>query len=147
MNEAAVDADRFGQEERILRLFAFMSRHQTYKRGLNTFLNEMMADYRNIGDTEFMQFKNLLFDSINLLSRAAIPELSPKKNWNVCEAAIIGIMTNLERGSFVGEHEIEEASKRYYALINNEDLREGVMQPKKVSTRIDAAIDSYSVLH
>lgn len=134
-----VDDDRFGQEERALRLFAFYFNTVIYKSSLNRFLNDTMHQYRDIEDACFMTFEETLFKALKICVKIVEGESTLKKNWNVCEAVLIGIMTNIVSAEKATDQELNSAYKSFYDAVDAEGLREGLMQPKKVGFRMQTA--------
>lgn len=139
LTEQKVDNDRFGQEEHALRLFAFYKSVESYKKGLNPFLNKMMGDYQNLKAADFAEFQNVLFRAFDIVDEISVSGDTLKKNWNIREALLVGVMKNIDNLSLQDKKFLNARYLQFLKEIWGEEMREGLMQPKKVIFRMNTS--------
>ena len=132
-----IDDDRFGQEERVLRIFAFNRCEEMYEKSLNGFLNDVMSRYKTIDDAEFEKFADRLKKAMKVFRM--IPAECVRKNWNISEAVLIGIMHNQLSAEVAEPQTLQDRYNTFVVKVEAGGIREGLMQPKKVHNRLDLA--------
>lgn len=145
LTEKKVDDDRFGQEERALRLFAFWKNVTSYKSSLNRFLNDTMHSYRNMSNEDFQSFESVLSRALIVCARISEGGDTLKKNWNICEAVLVGIMSNIDTAEHAEDVALNQAYQALFAAVSAEGMREGLMQPGKVKFRMQKAVECFAL--
>ena len=139
LTEQKVDNDRFGQEEHALRLFAFYKGVESYKKGLNHFLNKTMGEHQNVKAADFAEFQNVLFRAFDIVNEISVAGDTLKKNWNIREALLVGVMKNIDNVSLRDKKFLNARYRQFLDEVWGEEMREGLMQPKKVSFRMNTS--------
>ncbi len=138
---------RFTKEELILRFFAFYDQHNEYGGRLAKFLNEYMADNRNIDDAQASEKKVLFDKTIKIVFLKLFDGKAPSKTpISVIEATLVGVAKNIDRLVTIDPNEIKV---KYNALLQHEEfsdqkLSEGLSGKLRVIGRLNAAINAFS---
>ncbi|MBN1637351.1 MAG: DUF262 domain-containing protein [Ignavibacteriales bacterium] len=138
---------RFTKEELILRFFAFYDQYNEYGGRLAKFLNEYMADNRNIDEVQALEKKDLFDKTIKIVFLKLFDGKAPIKTpISVIEATLVGIAKNIDRLEAIGPNEIKT---KYNALLQHEEfsdqkLSEGLSGKLRVIGRLNAAINTFS---
>jgi hypothetical protein len=138
---------RFTKEELILRFFAFYDQHKEYGGRLAKFLNEYMADNRNIDDPTALEKTDLFSRTINLVFSKLFDGKAPTKTpISIIEATLVGVAKNIDVIEAIDPNDIKA---KYNALLQHEEfsdqkLSEGLSGKLRVIGRLDAAIDAFS---
>ena len=94
---------RFTKEELILRFFAFYDQHNEYGGRLAKFLNEYMADNRNIDDAQALEKKDLFDKTIKIVFLKLFDGKFPTKTpISVMEATLVGVAKNIDEDTLSG---------------------------------------------
>lgn len=138
---------RFTKEELILRFFAFYDQYKEYGGRLAKFLNEYMADNRNLNDAQAKEKKELFEKTIKLVFLKLFDGKAPTKTpISVIEATLVGVAKNINALEITDAHEIKS---KYNTLLQHEEfseqkLSEGLSGKLRVIGRLDAAINTFS---
>ncbi|MBA3019140.1 MAG: DUF262 domain-containing protein [Desulfobacteraceae bacterium] len=138
---------RFTKEELILRFFAFYDQYKEYGGRLAKFLNEYMADNRNLDDTQAMEKKELFERTVRLVFMKLFDGKAPTKTpISVIEATLVGVAKNIDTLEEVSPQDLKS---KYSSLFQHEEfsdqkLSEGLSGKLRVTGRLDAAINIFS---
>ena len=140
-NKEKVEKARLGNEERILRFFAFSANYENYKGRMTSFLNDYMSSYRNASEAQIVQF-NELFDKT--LSIANKLEQKPNSK-NISDAVLVGISKNVDVLKEKSESYLSEKYKKLmeHSAFSSEERKEGLARTEKVKDRIQVAIQIF----
>lgn len=138
---------RFTKEELILRFFAFYDQHNEYGGRLAKFLNEYMADNRNLDDAQSIEKRELFERTVKLVFLKLFAGKAPTKTpISVIEATLVGVAKNIDA---LEEVEPRELKSKYSNLLQHEEfsdqkLSEGLSGKLRVAGRLNAAINIFS---
>jgi len=138
---------RFAKQELILRIFAFHDTYDTYGGRLARFLNDYMADNKEIAPAD-AQDKRVLFTrtvaaALNKIYNDVAPGKTPL---SIVEATMVGVAHNIDS---VEEMQPEDVFQRYQHLLKHDEfseqkLLEGLAGKTRVIGRMKAAIDAFA---
>lgn len=139
---------RLKDEELILRFLALYERHNFYSRPLRDFLNNYLADYRDLPDDSDDRFTKLFSITIRLV-REALGESAfrPERSLNtaVLDAVMVGLGKRLETGVPIDRGQVKVA---YEELITSSDFRDAYSRStadeEKVKRRIELATRAFA---
>lgn len=139
---------RFTKQETILRFFAFMERRQDYKGSMSKFLNDYMFDKRNPDPSELSEKTKLFGDVTSILAHEIFQDQAPSRlPGTVLEAAMVGVASNLTHvqglSPAIKRERFDEL--RAHPSLSAEYLAEGLSKPDRVESRLDAAIQIFSL--
>jgi len=138
---------RFVKQEIILRFFAFLERPDRYTGQIAKFLNDYMAENRNI-DVDDIEAKTEIFQrTIDFLSKKVFPEGPDGRiPTSVLESALVAIAKNID---FLDGIRADQARSRYRKLREHEQFKEeavaeGLSKVDKVTRRFAVADELFS---
>lgn len=138
---------RFTKQELILRFFAFNDQYEKYGGRLAKFLNEYMADKRNIEEAEVENKRNLFNRTVRIVFEAIYDSKGPTKiTISIVEALLVGVAKNID---IVEMDPPDIAKEKYSSMLQNEEfsdqkLSEGLSGKMRLIGRIGAAINAFS---
>lgn len=140
--------DRFSNEELILRFMAFSYNLDLYKGQLAKFLNEFMDLNKKASDLKINEYKVLFDRTISILYfRILGNQPLPRMSKATTEALFVGIAKNIITLEQIQDDQVLIAkynSLRQDDLFSLDNLKEGLAQKEKVTTRINKAIEIFS---
>lgn len=138
---------RFTKEELILRFFAFYDQYNKYEGRLAKFLNEYMADNRNLDDAQSEDKRELFKRIVKIIFFKLFDGKAPTKTpISVIEATLVGIAKNIDKLENVEAHELKSKYNklRQHKEFSDQKLSEGLSGKYRVTGRLDAAINIFS---
>ena len=138
---------RFGNEEIILRFFAFYDRLDQYNGKLAKFLNDYMYGNKKADDV-FLRVKAKLFnDTVDIIQQKIFDnKVMPKMSKATLEGMLLGVSKNLGTLSKKSEQELKIVYNNYRHLeeFSTENLKEGLSAKKKKKNRLHSAIKVFT---
>ena len=138
---------RFTKQELILRFFAFHDAYQQYAGRLAKFLNEYMADRRNIADKEALEKATLFNKTIEITYQKAFAGIAPTGiSISVLEATLVGVAKNMDSLEKLSGDAVQN---KYQQMLKHEEfsdekLSEGLSGKPRVLARMEAAIEAFA---
>jgi len=140
--------DRFGNEEIILRTFAFIDKLNEYTGNLARFLNHYMEEKQNMTDDEIDEKRRILFASLSFINeKINKSETVRALGKTLQEGLLVGISQNISK---LTNKSTEEAQLMYENFIKDaefseENIRQGLSVKDKVQSRLRKSISIFSV--
>lgn len=138
---------RFTKQELILRFFALYDEHKKYGGRLAKFLNEYMADNRNISVAQ-SDLKRVLFGrTVTLVLHKLFDGKAPiKAPISVIEAVLVGVAKHIDTLENVDSQalKLKYENLLQHVEFSDQKLSEGLSGKLRVIGRIDAAIDIFA---
>ncbi|MDH5718801.1 MAG: DUF262 domain-containing protein [Spirochaetia bacterium] len=139
MYNSQTPSKRMKDEELILRFFAIYYRYDDYKKPMNEFLSQFMADNRRIGSDKKVEFTNLFIKTINEVNKKlGIVAFRPKRNLNM--AAFDSIMYVFAKYS---ESLVDNIKDKLIVLFNDvayiKAITQGTTDEETIASRIKIA--------
>lgn len=138
---------RFRGQELILRFFALYDNADSYGGRLATFLNEYMADKRDLDELDISAKKVIFQSALNVVFTKIFDSKAPSKlPVSILEAALVGVAKSLPSISLEDASQVKTLYRRMLEdeEFSQERLNEGLAGRDRVKGRINAAIRSFS---
>ena len=81
----------------------------------------------------------MLFRAFDIVDEISVAGDTLKKNWNIREALLVGVMKNIDNVSLQDKKFLNDLYRQFLNEVWGEEMREGLMQPKKVTFRMNAS--------
>jgi len=138
---------RFTKQELILRFFAFHDRYLNYKGRLARFLNDYMADNKNLDGLPLELKKELFRQTVDIVYKKVFNGKIPLNiSITILEALLIGASFNLDHL----QSKSEDIVKSYFKKLQDHEefsevkLREGLSGKPRVIGRLSAAKEIFA---
>jgi len=139
---------RIKDEELILRFFAFKEIGHKYKRPMTEFLDDYLADHRQIGDKDAKSKIAIFNKTISALHLAVGKRLfRPEKALNaaVFDAVMVGCSTAIDKKEEIDTNQIANAYDKLLADVEFQDAyRKATADDENVKTRLTKSIEYFS---
>lgn len=141
VTEDKVIKGRYGNEERILRFFAFYDNYTNYNGKLAGFLNDYMGEHTKMPNNEIERYKSLFMTTLIIANRLT----NKPESKNVADAILVGIAKNKDK---LIDKNTNDLDSIYSNIMNSsefsaEELKEGLGATDKVKNRIIKSIECF----
>jgi hypothetical protein len=141
-------ADRFYDEEIILRVFAFNDQLDNYNSNLAKFLNNYMSEKRDVEDEEIKIYRKFLTDSLSLIkNKISNKETIRKYGRTLKEGLLVGIIRNIDNLKQKSAEKVQTLFEQFQKEpeFSNENIRQNLASKEKVQSRLGKSISIFSV--
>ncbi len=144
IDKKKVESGRFGNEERILRFFAFYHQYNQYWGRLAGFLNKFMGEHRLLSDEQKTEYSDLFIRTMSLINSQSVRKHIIKSK-NLTDALLVGVALNIERLESIA---LREVSGLFDQLVQEPEFsetstKEDLGGTDRVKGRIKKAIEVF----
>lgn len=142
---------RLRDQELVLRILAFYSVGPTYRRPLKTFLNNFVAEYRDLQRLNYEDLETSFRRASELIAsaegRSAVRYLSSQVNAALTEALFVGLMRRLDFQQGIAADDVMRAIND---IQNNRELQVAISRAtaneESVKTRLEVATKRFATI-